>query len=76
MNFYCVYGRISFVHQLFDEFSERDLVSWNTLMGCVHNHSVVFGLFVELHWDDVSASATMMLSLCVLSAIIALCLLT
>ncbi|XP_033512670.1 pentatricopeptide repeat-containing protein At1g26900, mitochondrial [Nicotiana tomentosiformis] len=70
LNFYCVSGRIRCAHQLFDEFSDRDLVSWNTLMGgylCVHNYPAVLELFIELHRDGVSASATTML--CVLSAI-------
>ncbi|XP_055818668.1 pentatricopeptide repeat-containing protein At1g26900, mitochondrial [Solanum dulcamara] len=70
LNFYCVRGEIRCAHKLFDEFSKRDLVSWNTLMGgylCVHNCSAVLGLFVELGRDGISASVTTML--CVLSAI-------
>lgn len=71
LHLYCVCGRIEDAHQLFEDFSqERDLVSWNTLMGGylrVSQPAVVLDLFKQLSLDGVKVGATTMLS--VLSAI-------
>nr|GMC90579.1 pentatricopeptide repeat-containing protein At1g26900, mitochondrial [Ipomoea batatas] len=71
LHFYCACGWVSDAHKLFDEFSvERDLVSWNTLMGgylCVHKYSIVIDLFKQIHRDGIGVSVTTILG--ILSAV-------
>ncbi|XP_010249148.1 PREDICTED: pentatricopeptide repeat-containing protein At1g26900, mitochondrial [Nelumbo nucifera] len=70
LHLYCVCGRIEDAHQLFDEFPEqRDLVSWNALMGYyLHTSqpSVVRDLFIQVHKGGFVVSTTTIV--CALSA--------
>ncbi|XP_052171924.1 pentatricopeptide repeat-containing protein At1g26900, mitochondrial [Diospyros lotus] len=65
LHFYCVCGEIGDTRQMFDEFPQRDLVSWNTLMGgYLHasQPSVVIDLFRQLHRDTMRIGACTILS--------------
>lgn len=70
LHFYCVCEKLREAHQLFDEISgERDLVSWNILMGgylCVSRYYMVVDLFRQLCTSGLIVGKTTMLS--VLSA--------
>lgn len=70
LHFYCINGRMEDAHRLFDEFpQQRDLVSWNTLMGgylCISNASIVIDLFKQICRSGIKFSITS--SLCIFSA--------
>ncbi|OVA13338.1 Pentatricopeptide repeat [Macleaya cordata] len=69
LHFYCSWSKLEIAHQLFDEFLERDLVSWNTMMGgylLISQPTAVLNLFREMHLSGLGGNSTTVLG--VLSA--------